>query len=998
MKKLEITIPQSSAGWGNTNTKYPADSIFVSADDFTGNTKNTDTNTKGVITKRLGTTVYNAVDFGSPPKDQYEAVFSDGAHHLLEVNSGTLKYSSGDTTFTSVTSGYSSNGNFEFAIYLDRVYFGNGINPSQVYDRTASYGGVTYSVPRTKNAGAQSPGSAPTFAADSAGGNVPAGGHTYKITFLYYDFEESNGGPTSTLHTVTNPNNTVNLTAIPIGGYGVTARNIYRDNDDGVWLLVGEIFDNTTTIFVDTASIGTAPIPTDNNVPPQFSLVVEHLDRLWGAGVAGSPSTLFYSQAGLPDIWGSDTELTCNPRDPITALVVFNDKVWVFNRNSIGQILGRRQEEFRYSEVPGNVGCVDNRSIQIRTIEGVPILIWLSDKGIYGTNGSSISYLSDSIEDLVNFNIQQAQQIKGRNTQSTQADFEGGTASAGIDLLSDPGFITTENPKHLWQSHNDWNGGSVNNNTVTELGDNLLKTPVIFRPDLTQGTAYGDMLISFGPKLAFPLSAYPESGSWLSAVYDTGSPSGAIPTTVHQDSSWPVFQPSSFDTLTTIVEGSSDPSFTLGPETSQTIVGLNGDAVLSLSGKRYWRVRVTASTPFNAPPDRNFFVENIVLTFQNTSTWISEAIDTTSDSTVYNSLTLNSTTPIGTSIFMTIATSPDNITYTSFVPFGTEVVQRYAKIQLVLTATSDDTVTPFVTSLVFTWTIVANLISSAIDTATTPAGWDIFQSTFITNDGTVQFQMRSASTSFGLSLATFFTVTNGDFPPSGVTPLQFVQWKVIITSTADAIPTIKSVTINWFLTSISSVRAASIFYNKYYALAAAELGQSKNNVIILYDQNGRWRIYRGLSINTFSLFFNEPYFGDANLGQIFKFLQGTSDNGTTIELNVETKAFNFGRDDKTKILRKIYVTGLNTGASYTFYYSIDRGTTWILLQDATLGTTTIVTTSDLSRFVKRLTPPFSTLQEGKTINIRVNSNDLNAVQLHQFVIDAWVREGELINV
>jgi len=79
--------------------------------------------------------------------------------------------------------------------------------------------------------GAQAPASAPTVAliVDSTVNQVPAGAHTYKITFVYYNgSEESNGGPASTPVTNDATHTSNALTAIPIGGYGVTARNIYE--------------------------------------------------------------------------------------------------------------------------------------------------------------------------------------------------------------------------------------------------------------------------------------------------------------------------------------------------------------------------------------------------------------------------------------------------------------------------------------------------------------------------------------------------------------------------------------------------------------------------------------------------------------------------------------------------------------------------------------------------------------------------------------------------
>ena len=140
MKKVNVELPNKQ--WGTIKTKYPSTSDLVSYDELTNESKNFDTTVEGIITKRSGGIDYNATAFSAPPKDQYEAIFNDGVHHLLEVDDGNLRFSSGGGTFTLVTAGYSSVGNFEFANYQDRVYFGNGINPSQVYDRTSTYGGV----------------------------------------------------------------------------------------------------------------------------------------------------------------------------------------------------------------------------------------------------------------------------------------------------------------------------------------------------------------------------------------------------------------------------------------------------------------------------------------------------------------------------------------------------------------------------------------------------------------------------------------------------------------------------------------------------------------------------------------------------------------------------------------------------------------------------------------------------------------------------------------
>lgn len=1163
MKRIAVTInPQE---WDTLITKYPASSRQVGLANFVSGTKNIDTDIKGNITKRAGGTTYSTLPTSA--KDQYEAIFVDGAHHLLTVDNGNLRYSPGDGSETLVTGGYSTGANFEFVTTQDRVYFDNGVNTPQVYDRATSYGGVTYTAPRTKDMGAQTPVSAPTFAADTVGGAVPAGAHTYKVTFLYYGFEESNGGPASAVHTVVNPNNTVHLTAVPIGGYGVTARKIYRDNNDGNWTLLSTILDNTTTTYTDSLLIGATPtpIPINNNLPPTYGLITNWLTHLWVAKIPGSPYSLAYSDAGLPDIFPTAFLLTCNEQDPITAIIVYLGRLVVLNRHSFGQILGSTSNDFRYDSIESVIGCVDNRTVQIRVVQGVPLLIWLSERGFYSYDGNSIEYISDPIEDLVNFNIQQVSQQKGSNNQSTQAAFQAGTFSNGIDLITFPGEITTENPKKVWQSEADWEAGSSLTNIVTRDSTNTIKGIVEFAPLASNGTLGGSTLIS-GSTISLPLTVaftgetstqpptnktgspfhltkqiavaiipprtgvfhtvtagiqvtnnsviVPDGGASAKVTIQTdtaGSPSGVVIgtgailvggvldtfhtstdlatsltggvkywivydsllfsngfitslrvalstltggasrffqsgsstwiydlsptfdaahpeiytnytftyTPISDSGTWtsPIYDSASVNVsgtlnlitnaisfsignqdLTYFVDGSNDPLFS-----PFTVVAAytNTSFPAPLSNFRYWRLRISLSTndnvltPSTSASILQFFTSNAV-----PAVWISEAIDATSDVTAFFLSTVG-VTPAGCSFQLDVATSPDNAIYTAFVPFGTEVVQRYIKIRIQLFLNSDQTATPYFSNVTLTWTIIANLKSSAIDTTVSPpAGWDIFSANFQANGGTVLFEMRSATTALGLAGATFFTVTSGAFPPAGVVPLRFAQWRVTITSNADQVPEISGVTVNWFISSIGSIRPASIFTNGRYYLAVAKTGSSTNNIVIELDLKAKWRIYEDLTIATFSFFFNSVYYGSAVNGTINKWLTGLQDQGVNIPIDIRFKALDFStaQGDNTEFMKTldyIVLNGRGTGCTYQAWFSLDEGVTFTPLkyQD---GATSVATTNNDAQFSIRLKSDKSdgNLIMNRNILIRLTTNDQFDISVQSIKVFAWLWEYE----
>lgn len=1177
MKELKINIKPDV--WGDLKSRNRSNSKATTVSDFTSGSSNFDTDVTGNITKVNGTSNYNGTLLAAPLKDQYEAIFSDGTRHMLAVQSGEIKYSTGDTLFNSVVNGtgFSSGSNFEFTTTQDRIYGGNGVNPSQVYDITTSYGGVAYTAPRMKNMGCQVPSSTLT-ASVGAAGNVPAGTYTYKVTYLYYDFEESNGSVASAS---VSPGvaSQISLSSIPIGDYGVTARKIYRSSGPD-WVLVLTINDNTTTSATDDAAAGTTPIPEDNNLPPVFSNISSWLGRLWVSKITGNPYLLQFSDTTLPDIYPSDNVILCNEQDPITGTYVYLDRLVVFNRKTMGQILGLDSDTFRYSAIQGSVGCVDNRSIQVRVVDGVPLLIWLSDRGVYSFDGNSVNYISQSIEDLVNLNIQQAIQQKNSNTQTTQSQFQAGIASQGIDLTSSPGTITTINPKSILSSQADWEGGLTKTNVTTKDG-NLLKMPLAntfslssgsyntayltgsgtielplrsnwnqwgdvstftsatttvrfhelvnkitvpyasgqisnfqfpisivktnvaqpttanieyrlysdssgtpgtlletktgsistpsvgtftdlglagsFSTTLAQGSSYWvgirltnrqyntpgaldfytfstsqnikttapsntgpityakSSLDTFqtalynpgsGPNISVPYfrsqfvfsqNAVSGSGQWTSVSYDSLSiyPSGTM--TYRQDISIP-----SGTSVVSYIEASSDDSIW---NIISTQTDLDGSATFAASAYRYWRVRSVLSTTDDrtTPTITNLLSGTYSvprLEFPSTAEWISNGIDLTTDVTAYNSLDAVSSIPSGTSLSIQVATSDDNITYTSYSSIGSATVKRYIRIKASFTTNSTplnaiNSLTPSITSITLKYTIVSNLISSGIDTGTTPAGWDIFSTTF---SGLVTFQVRSSSTLGGLTSATFYTVTNGDYPNPSVLPLQFIQWKAIFTSTADTLPTVNDVTVGWFIGSAASIRVASIFVDGRYYLSAAELGETTNNVIIILDLDAKWRVRRGLKISTFSYFFNVPYCGMADSGQVRRFLIGSSDSGSNIEMDIRTKAFDFSTSedengDKYKIPKEVIVYLQGTGATYQMMFSLDEGQTFTnMVTDS--GSTSYTTPTSGFIVPVRFKPNFtSDIQMGRTILYRIYNNDTKEAEIQGLKVSAFVRNG-----
>jgi|GEM_PF-4429013 len=110
--------------------------------------------------------------------------------------------------------------------------------------------------------------SAPSTAATLAlvaGSNLGVGVYQYEVTYVMANGETTGG--TSASITTTAGNQAVNLTNVPVGPIGTTARKIYRTTVGGsTYKLLTTLNDNTTTIFSDTtadAGLG-ATVPASN--------------------------------------------------------------------------------------------------------------------------------------------------------------------------------------------------------------------------------------------------------------------------------------------------------------------------------------------------------------------------------------------------------------------------------------------------------------------------------------------------------------------------------------------------------------------------------------------------------------------------------------------------------------------------------------------------------------------------------------------------------------
>lgn len=245
----------------------------------------------GSVETRGGTTKLNTATIGSFAFDGfYVRHTSDGAESMTAWADGTLHVLSGTSLISipSAVSVYTAGVRVTATEYEDYIFYGNGGSIPYKYNGAFTRHGVY-------------PGTTTMTVATAATGSVLTGEYIYKYTYVNTNLVESDVGPVTPTFTAAGEN--IALTDIPLApvSFGVNTRRLYRSETSGTTLkLLATISDNTTTTYDDgiaDASLGSAA-PTDQGVPPNYSVAITHQSRLFFI----DPATNFvkYTEIGNP--------------------------------------------------------------------------------------------------------------------------------------------------------------------------------------------------------------------------------------------------------------------------------------------------------------------------------------------------------------------------------------------------------------------------------------------------------------------------------------------------------------------------------------------------------------------------------------------------------------------------------------------------------------------------------------------------------------------------
>lgn len=420
----------------------------------------------GAFVQRKGTTAFNTtLATELPVRGAIRWYYGSAPTREQIMISGTdIFFKTGAPgSFAVLLAGVTADRDWFFASLLDRLYMANGIDTVKVRDGPAAY---------IRSAGFIAPLTAPTIA--SGGGGVLTGSYRWKISFVYDSIaaRESTMGPASA--TFVAAGDQAALSAIPLGGTGVTSRNVYRTKANGsTFFFVGSIPDNVTTTFADNVADnaqGTNQGPDDNGIPPTGSqFVIAWRGRMVYAKTPSQPQRVFLaainstekSPGGGTTIHGAGPEIfpashfidVGDDNSPITGLAVLQDQLVIFKEDKIYNLQGDDARDMAAWASQSATGCIAPKTIV--NMKGTIFFLGRNEGSptVYSFDGSQAEDLSLVIEPTLRTNIRALGDIATQPIQACATKYRGGYMLCyrlATSSLNEVAILDTRPPIPRW--------------------------------------------------------------------------------------------------------------------------------------------------------------------------------------------------------------------------------------------------------------------------------------------------------------------------------------------------------------------------------------------------------------------------------------------------------------------------------------------------------------------------------------------------------------------
>lgn len=759
---------------------------------------------------------------------------------------------------------------------------------------------------------------------------------------------------------------------------------------------------------------------------PRGSLIAQFHNRVWVSGLASPLGNYLYGSKYLD---GATWTTGINANDPVLLQVALNDNfdvitalwagyndiMYVFKNYSVHGLYGFDQTDFQMRVLNGEVGCIDQRSIQF-FLGG---LVFASARGIESFDGYTATRISDPLKNKVDPITLNSSFNQNSWSQDSQTDFAAGTisptgylstdVSAGSVVLSTQVAFSTTNT-----TAGDWNAGTlVNLDSTTVSGSLVLQ--VSSPTNQSQFTQAG----SEATWVLFP----PSCGSQLTAAQSfttsannqkltsvelyigkVGSPNN-VTLRIKSDSAG---TPGSDLATVTITASALTGSFawttytlssplTLSPSTKYW-VQVDGDSGGSSSnyifygrsttdlyaGGEGYRVSCGGCCTTGAQTFDWSFRANVSGVYASTGSYTSPTFDIGFDTNTFlwnwGTFTADSTLNSQTITYLTkVSSSPTGVfdpvsTVTSGSTIGSQT-RRYA-VYIASFSTSDTAATPQLNSITFGTSAMQKSSgtytsqSHNISTATAFGNLSIGDSK--TGSGNIVYNVCSSNNSSMTGKSCVVTAANSSISVSTNIYVQVIASFTVANATDTAI--LQNFNIAWYTGSRKPPMASMVYDNRYWLSVTTNTADSFNDATLVLSAGPLWTVF-DIQAGAFTIWKNAPYFGNsASTGYVYQLEQGQNDNGAAINAYIRTKDYSPGGLTMDKFFGKIHLVADNLGA-YNIYtnYFIDRSTTSFSLGNAVQNETpgTMIT--------KVQFPIDSThMNYGKTISFKFQQNDVSA--------------------
>lgn len=219
---------------------------------------------------------------------------------------------------------------------------------------------------------------------------------------------------------------------------------------------------------------------------------------------------------------------------------------------------------------------------------------------------------------------------------------------------------------------------------------------------------------------------------------------------------------------------------------------------------------------------------------------------------------------------------------------------------------------------------------SEVSTITTITSWGAFDPTFNTNGGSVQFFVRTATSSVNISTYSWIPITPGSIIRSSSTDTR-VQWASTITSVSEDVRTnIDRVDVQHIEGASNNISPFAINWKNRYWLSVST--QADDTISLIYVKSkitnsnpNAWMKFSGVNIRSFTKSGSDIFYaGSSTSGIINRLDFGTNDNGLAIDAFYETSHSVLGNNFFNKKLVELLVDAdKENNANLTVGISVD---------------------------------------------------------------------------